>query len=157
MCAGATVEQILESTREDVARTGWSTFGVFPTQENPIVSFTYTIGLGETFDHPELIIYGLGVHAAWDVLACAVDLIRAGTRLEPGRRYGEVMSYRELPGDYDVEVRAHPSDPLSVASGYYGREVEAVQIVWPDPEGRFPDEEGVELYCATAQLVWRNE
>lgn len=123
-----------------IERVGWMPQGVFPTVDDPPTtpSFTYTIGLTKTFDHPELIIYGVAPERAHGILACAVELIEAGTRFAPGECYGKILK------DQDVlarEVQA-PGYPLNIARAYYGADVSAIQLVWPDAHGVFPLEEG---------------
>jgi hypothetical protein len=130
----------------DVERVGWSSVSVFPNEEGG-PTFTYTIGLPKTLGHPELILYGLPSSQAHGILASAIDEIRSGATLEPGKRYSRVLR------EFDVEVRAcHPSGrPLNAARGFAGGDVEAVQIVWPDPEGRFPSDPDVDPAYALVQ------
>ena len=134
----ANAKKLMEKIEENVkGEPGWSAIGVFPEPPDHPNPFTYTIGLMENFDHPELIIYGCKAGLAHSLIACAVDLIKKGVKLEPGRLYGEIMA------NYDMRIEAHPpGPPLNWASHYYGKPAEAVQMVWPDAEGIFPDEEG---------------
>lgn len=112
--------------------------------------FLYTIGLMQTQNHPELIVFGLDVHNLYALVSQLVQLIRAG------------QSYTE-PGIYAVDVggdghrvgfrRVHPTQHecyLGFAMGYcrhIGRwgELEAMQAFWPDRSGTFPFDEGCDL------------
>ena len=134
----ANMERLKEGIRKNVrGEPGWSAIGVFPEPPDHPNPFTYTIGLMENFNHPELIIYGCKADTAHAILACAIDLIKDGTRFEPGERYRGVMK------NYEMEAREHPPGaPLNWASDYYGFDAEAVQLVWPDADGVFPDEDG---------------
>lgn len=133
---------------DEIEERGFSTTAVFPTADSPGPWFAYTIGLRKTYDHPELIVYGLGQDEAGGILAGAVDLIQAGTRLEPGRRYAKILR------DFDVETRAvgAPGYPLNMARRYYGEDVEAIQLVWPDAAGVFPLEPGFDPEFNGAQV-----
>lgn len=133
----------------DVAgELGWSAIGVMPDGDGSY-PFTYTVGLTETRDHAELIVWGLNPGLAHGVLGCAIELIDAGAALADGDRYEGVLA------GYDVLVRdvADPeSRPLNLARGYNGgRPVKAVQILWPDSQGRFPGEPGCEESCEASQ------
>lgn len=127
-----------EKIEGDIEQVGWSSIGVFnAVGDEPTPSFTYTIGLRETYDHPELIVYGLEAETAHGLIASAVDLLKEGAVLEDGGRYAKVLR------GHDVAARLvpEPGYPLNVARMYYGDDVRAVQLVWPDAAGKFPWEE----------------
>ncbi|QIK66540.1 DUF4262 domain-containing protein [Nocardioides sp. HDW12B] len=43
-------------------------------------------------------------------------------------------------------IRADPEDAqMNMALRFFGDEVTALQVLWPDPEGRFPGEPGFTL------------
>lgn len=44
----------------DIREYGWHCLHVLPRAGEEGVGFTYTIGLIESYDHPELMIFGLG-------------------------------------------------------------------------------------------------
>lgn len=134
------VEKVMDKVHHDIEEFGWSAMHIFGDQNNPIM-FTYTVGLKETYNHPELIIYGISdSELAHGLLRCAVDLIKDGTRFEDGVRYTDIMQ-----DPYPMEARDHPPGrPLNWATKYYGEEVGAIQLVWPDANGKFPEDEGFE-------------
>lgn len=143
-------EQVFDKVRGDIARVGWSAVGVFPRADEPRpVTFTYTIGLAETYGHPELIVYGLDAKQAHEFLWSAIQLLKEGTRFEHGKRYAKVLQ------GYDVEFRKVDDPgghPLNVARAYYDREVEALQLIWPDADGRFPGDPDVDPVAAVVQV-----
>lgn len=105
-------QELVSKVHRDIERVGWSVIGVFPTEgDEPKASYSYTIGLLETEQHPELIVFGLPPEQAHGILSCAVDLIREGTRLEAGRRYGRVLR------GFDVEMPCGSADALTGGFG----------------------------------------
>jgi hypothetical protein len=131
---------------EDVRRYGWSMVTI--NDHKPC--FQYTVGLMQTCNHPELIIFGLDANNAHTLFSELVSNVRSG------------QSYAE-PGIYTVAIgegrhrvgfrRAHPTQHpvyLGYAMGFLtniGRmgELEAMQAFWPDAAGKFPFEAGCEL------------
>lgn len=62
--------------REDVAEYGWHAIKVLPKGDHQ--PHTYSIGLFETFGHPEIAIVGLRGETAHTFIANIVDEIRGG-------------------------------------------------------------------------------
>lgn len=137
---------------QSVERTGWHTVGVEWSEDSP--SFLYTIGLGTSWDHPEVIVFGLPNEVAYSIVATVVDRVREGMSCAtPG-------IHHDLLGDLPVWVRpVHPSQVeryLGYAMGYYrlvGRpsDLRAVQLFWPDKVGRLPNDTQCEPEVAAAQ------
>jgi len=144
--------RVEEEIAEVVRRYGW--YAVSINDGEP--PFLYTVGVMQTFDHPELIMFGLegnNVHALFSQL---VRDIRAG------------QSYAE-PGVYTVKIggdehqvgfrRVHPTQHelyLGFAMGYcryIGRmgDLDAMQAFWPDSNGKFPFEVGCDLEVCQLQ------
>lgn len=109
--------------------------------------FLYTIGLMETLDHPEFIMFGL---EADHVHALFSKLVR---NIRTGRSYAEPGVYTVSTGADDRTIgcrRVHPTQHalyLGFAMGYCrdtGRtgELEAIQVFWPDADRKFPFEVG---------------
>jgi hypothetical protein len=110
----------------------------------------YTIGLMQTCNHPEFIMFGLEANNAHALFSQLVRDIRAGG------------SYSD-PGVHSIQIggdehrvgfrRVHPTQHelyLGFAMGYcrhIGRlgELEAMQAFWPHDRGKFPFEAGCDL------------
>lgn len=79
--------------REMMAKHGW--YAHFVTGEDPQspTGFNaHTHGLERTFGHPDVqIVVPLPPDLAHGVMVSIVDLLKKGVRLEPGRRYEEVL------------------------------------------------------------------
>lgn len=132
------VDSLLSKTKSDIEKYGWSAVGVMPTIDDPGPTFTYTIGFQE-HGHPELIVVGLAPEVAHTMLYGLYERVKQGDVFEDGQRDNGVLD------DYDVLFKAVPADgrPLNMARNYYDLdELPALQVVWPDAQGLFPDEWG---------------
>jgi hypothetical protein len=111
--------------------------------------FAYTTGLTGG-DHPEILIAGLDPYTAHDVATAAVRRIRDGVPLKPGCHYpGIVSSFLVEVRELDLEDRGR--FPRNITTAHYGRKVPAVQLVYPDKDGRFPGEPGCSLHVTGVQ------
>lgn len=104
-------------------------------------TFGYTVGLGRREPrHPELVLVGRWPHPE-GILAAAVALIEDGAAFAAGDETDEVLD------GYPVrfaEVAASRRDELLGYArwAHGGRSFEALQLVLPDREGRWPWEDG---------------
>jgi hypothetical protein len=135
-----------EEIAEVVQEHGWYAASI-SDHEPP---FLYTIGLMQTLNHPEFIMFGLEPDNAHALFSQLVRDIRAG------RSYAEPGMYTVSLGGDEHRVgfrRVHPTQHplyLGFAMGYcryIGRvgELEAMQAYWPDELGRFPFEVNCDL------------
>jgi hypothetical protein len=120
------------------------------TEDQP--AFAYTVGLMANFGHPELIVFGLEGEDMHTILNSLGERVKAGETLAVGAPISDVLE-----GGVQVMLRpvADPKsydDHVGYAIAYYeGRDFPLLQLVWPDEQGRFPGEEGVDPVVATAQ------
>lgn len=135
-----------ERTRieERIAATGWYCLQVAGTEEDSggTSDFAYTVGLRDTFDgHPDLIVFDRDLDAAYGILDSVVDELRAGRRLRRGDTSTEVLQGSEVRFcGAPVRVR---TELMTFTDWLYDREpFDALQVVWPDTEDRWPWEEG---------------
>ena len=145
-----------EGTIEDeilaaIAKHGWMSMDIAADTNTPC--FMYTVGFMETLGHPEVVVSGL-VSATAHRLICNVHAyIRSGKSLrEPG-------AFELVPG---VMLRVRPVDESQHAwrLGYamwhrfhVGKagSLEAVQVLWPDSNGRFPGDPKCDPQVAASQ------
>mgnify|MGYP001816888950 CR=1 FL=1 len=132
----------INKARENVDRFGWHCVHVLPRKDEDYVPFAYTIGLVESFNHPEIMIFGLGKDTAHGILSDCVDLIRGGTVLSTDSLVANILA-----GNFDVQFRPVRrqffSDYLGHACRFYGEDTfKALVLFWPDKTGRFPWESG---------------
>lgn len=110
-------------------------------EEGGFPGWSYTVGLTELLDCPELIVIGLKEQLASSVLnECA-------RRLHEGVRFGEKSREHELLSNVECEFRIVEKRWLRRTMGYavwfYGGDsFPALQCVYPDLENRFPWEPG---------------
>jgi Domain of unknown function (DUF4262) len=141
-CGCPSTEVVMHSCKENIAEYGWSSIGV--TGERP---FFYTIGLYESYGLPEFAIAGLPANIAHGVVSQAVALARETPFVD-----GDVSS--DILVGYEARLRAVESDEFSVANVHYGhRDTPFLQIIWPDANGCFPGDEGVDEEIAACQQI----
>src|SRR5262245_61632670 len=119
----------------DVEKVGWHV--VLVSSDEMTHGFAFTIGLFHTYQHPEVILFGLPHKVAVAVLNLIGTSVKSGHRLQAGDRSDEFLEgYSCAFVDFP---RTSYHDFLGYAKWYYkGEEFPALQCVWPDREGRFP-------------------
>lgn len=132
-----------------VEQFGWSVQSI--DAEGAAPGFSYTIGLQQTFQQPELIVFGLPHEAAQKLLNLIGQRIREGQRFVPGTSYGGLVD------SHDVRFR-QVLDPTSMrdhvgyALWYYGdTPLTLQQLIWPDAAGAFPDAPIAPAWLQSAQ------
>lgn len=142
-----------EAMEENVAKHGWQAISV---TDGPS-PFLYTCGLMTTHDHPELLIFDEDADFCYSVLAAMADDIAKGKRFdEPGEFAGVLV-------EGNVAVRQiHPTQHefyLGYAMAHCrlaGRigDLKAMQVFWPDANGKFPFQRGCDddVYHAQPRL-----
>lgn len=131
---------------DDVAKFGWHVVAVTAQGGD----FAFTVGLFQTYEHPELVVFGLPMKTAHGILLTCVERIEHGDWFDDGQVRGDVLR------DYTTAIVAvdkrYYSEYLGSAIGFYdGTDFPALQIVWPDKENRFPWQAG---YDSLAQMVF---
>ena len=114
-----------------VRRNGWAVQGVGGRQP-----FAYTVGLS-VCGLPELVVTGLPDARAARLLN---EVARRGL-------HDELFSGQRVPTSgphVHVLAVARPHDHLLTATALYGKAVRALQLVWPDDQGRYPWQAGAQ-------------
>lgn len=118
--------------------------GFHPTAVMADPSWVYTVGLLQTWSHPELIVFGLSPQGGYGGISAVVDEIRSGVVRPVGRN--EPFDIKGV-GSCLIPVLEdywkYPCDYLLGCSNYYGAtrapyDPRALQLVWADEEGWFP-------------------
>lgn len=133
----ARLRQYLLRVNDNIDRYGWHVQHV--PGDPTLPSLSYTVGLAK-WGHPEIVVLGLQMTVAQSLLNTLGDRVRAGSRLEAGQRLGDVV-----PSYVCALVAVADTRLLTVANAIYrgdGPPVAALQLVWPDPSGRFPWQPG---------------
>jgi hypothetical protein len=137
---------------DDVARFGWHVVAVSDSREGSI-DYCFSVGLFETYDHPEIVVFGLPMNVAHRVIATCVELIEQGSPLQAGEVREDLLN-RFSAAIVSVD-HANYSEYLGSAIGFYdGTDFPALQIVWPDKENRFPwDPESDPKYVSSQVIL----
>ena len=124
---------------ETLERWGWFVIKVGAGKLEP--AFAYSIGLYEHYGHPEIILFGLDLEIMHRLINDAAK------QIGQGHRYYERHRYEDLLEGYSCEFRTVSPDRyaglLNYAIWYYNSpDFPVLQMIWPDPDGRFPWENG---------------
>jgi len=144
---------ILDKVQKHINQQGWSIISVFGDNKGP--AFSYTIGLSETFNHPELILFGVNSETAQDLFTIVVeDILKKGENLKAGTDYNQIadgFAAQFLTIDED-----RGKDYLFQLYNYYqdtDHTITTMQLVWQDPNHYFPWEPGYDQKFNDAQPV----
>lgn len=128
---------------DDIKKYGWHVVAVMAGPEGP--PFAYTIGLMDSYKHPELILLGLPPETIHEIFKTIVEHVKRG------RSFTEPLRYEDVIVGYACATRpVHPSQlPEYFGYGLWYRHhigrhgsLQAVQVFWPDRDGVFPWEDG---------------
>ena len=120
---------------DNIAKFGWQCVHIHAEGES--VEYTFTIGLFQTYKHPELIIFGLPSKVSHQILSIAADAARSGTPLDLTRPTDALLE------DYlccfgQVAKTAY-RDHVGYARWYYeGDDFSLYQVIWPCRSGFYP-------------------
>ena len=120
---------------------GWFSTNVFEDNEGP--GFSYTTGFWVNLGVPEVILFFPDSKIAHDVLWDFYRDTEKGRRLPTGVRAPDIFA--NVDAFLFPVGRQHYAEYLGWSRWFYGGdEFPCVQLVWPDREGRFPWQDGVE-------------
>jgi len=130
----------LERARQDVETYGWHVV-LIQSDEEP--GFLFTIGLWQTFRHPEIILFA----PSEDPTGMAGRLQPVAERVSEGEVFEPDSVHEEIFGRFSGAFRTVESQwyPwfLGTAMAFYGGiDFPVVQLFWPDRDGTFPWESG---------------
>lgn len=113
------------------------------------LSLSYTIGLSD-LGLPEILVFGLPMQAAHVILNAAVSRLKEGNLpLDV-----PVTELANLPTCFRAVAPTAAAPYIIQANNRAGRELPALQLVWPDTRGRFPWEPEAEarFKCVQPEL-----
>lgn len=137
-----------EKLLHDVKTVGWHVLGIKGDATTPDVA--HTVGLQQTFGHPELVMVGLKQQTLMSVVADLGKRVANGARLAVGSELDDVLEGFPVRFGAVLPV-AHERFLPGAQEFYAGTAFEAVQCLWPDREGRFPDDLSFSANCATVE------
>ena len=134
-----------------VGQVGWAVIKIVPTGEDLSTSYAYTVGLTE-HGLPELLISGLDPQLSQDLLNDLARRVHGTTQ-----RFTHLQTIGDLLRGFDaVIIDGAPTDALhaGLALARYGAQrVRLQQVVWPDPQGRFPWQPGSTITAHAQPLL----
>jgi hypothetical protein len=121
----------------DVASYGWHVPHIFADKDGP--EYSFSVGLYLKFGHPELLVMGLPQPIAHQLINLAAGHIASGRVFRPRERtedltQGFACSFVPILVDYYQNYLGY--DICFYRS--LKRPFPALQLVWPDKQGRFP-------------------
>jgi len=134
-------DELDDTDREllDHVRTyGWHVVAVPDDEVGP--GYVFSVGLHHTFGHPEVVVFGLGTEMLYELINKVGAAVRDGFRFEPGHRHDGLLEGH--PCIFQPVAPALCTEYLGTADWFYGAPYPALQLVWPDEQGRFPWEVG---------------
>lgn len=132
------MDRFAAKVMHDVATMGWS--GISVGGDETARPFSYSIGLSGR-DLPDIVVVGLAGVTGHTLIH---ELLELDQPLELGREYHKVARdlpvrlVEPLPG---VMEEMHQSRAFHEAV-HPDKPWRALQLLWPDPSGKFPGEEG---------------
>ena len=137
---------------DNIREYGWHCLHVSPTKQGQD-KFSYSIGFGESYGAPEVLIFGLERERAHALLNECAELLKCGHTILP-----DVEDANVLTGDYKVVFKPVRSDSfgeyLGTALRYYqGKPFSAVVMFLPDRQHRFPWQPGYDDIPAEESLA----
>ena len=135
---------------EDVAELGVHIVHV--PGEHAESGFTFSVGLWENFDHPEVIVFGLPQEIAHELVNVIADEVSEGRQFLAGTKHEGILE--GYPVRFFEVPKARYAEFLGSAMwAYEGDDFPAVQLVWPDKQGRWPWDPDARERFSTSQPV----
>lgn len=136
----------IDQTKSHIEQFGLSVIHVSEDEIGP--AFSYSVGLFQTYQHPEIIMFGLPQESMQIIINNFAYEIESGTTYRPDELYGDILP------DYDCILKMVPSewydDYVGQAQRFYqGSSFQLLQCVWPDLNHKFPWQPGF-------NANWRN-
>jgi hypothetical protein len=132
----------------DIEAQGWHVVDVPELNLQP--GWGFTVGLARSFEHPEIVVFGLPETRNRLLLQTLAARVAEGEVIRAGDTKTDI-----LPG---LRCTIHPVakawyEPLLGYAEWFhsGRAFEVIQVRWPDPLGRIPGEPGCDPEIASLQ------
>jgi len=136
--------ELVKKLTDDVARHGWHCMQVMEDSSGP--GYSFTVGFFQTYKHPELMIMGLPADVSHQILGLASEQIGKGHVYRAGSLDDTLLEGK------DCKLQSIPEAAyrkyLGLAQWFYRESKSsfpALQILWPDENGKYPGQEGFSL------------
>ena len=128
-------EEMEDRVRGDIIKKGWSDMGIIVHDVDDI-PHNYSVGLSE-YGHPDLITIGLPNDLGHAVLQAPAEQIMEGKAYLPHSYSKDVLRDMDV-AFLPVDEMLNDDYPMTMTVRLYGEHCTAMQIIWPDPNNRFP-------------------
>lgn len=137
-----TPDALINTIKLNIEKYGLEVIGISATDYLP--SFSYSIGLFESYQHPEIICFGLPTDLAHTIINDVANLIKNGEKIALNQEYGDQI-FKETRAQFlPVDVK-NIEDYFGAALNYYQHNnFSALQLVWADRNNKLPWEDGFE-------------
>jgi hypothetical protein len=150
--ASASADHREKKVLDDVARYGWHILVVMSAADDA-PWFAYTIGLYESFGHPEIITFGLAHPLMARLLNFVGQEAKAGREQAAGTRVSGLLD--GLDCTFATFPRSEYHARLGYALWYYdSSQFPVLQLFWPDRDGRFPWDPEADSHARRCQPGW---
>lgn len=134
-------DDLLNDTKLNIDKFGLQVILVGSTNYCP--SFAYSIGLTQTYNHPEIICFGLPNDLGHAIINDIAEIIQKGETIDTRKIYTEIFKNSRA-AFLKVDQR-NMDDYFGAAFNYYGdKSFEALQLVWTDHNDKLPWENNFE-------------
>jgi hypothetical protein len=129
---------------------GWNVTTVFRREGETGPEWAFSAGLFHSYQHPEIVIFGLDLDIMHGIVNNIGDEVKRGTKFEPVTEYQEILArcgcrFRE------VHQRHHKAYFGWAIWFYESDQFPVLQCFWPDKQGKYPWEPGCSEFVKTAQ------
>jgi len=119
----------------DIDRVGWHV--VMIPEEDGTPGWSFSVGLFKSFNHPEVVVFGLPLELSEQVINGIGADIQKGKTFESGQEYPEILD--GVLCTFRPVVRRWYRPFLGYAGWYYrGPEFPVLQCIWPDKQQHYP-------------------
>lgn len=131
----------LNQTKVHIEKYGLSVVKLESTKYLP--SFAYSVGLTKTFNHPEIICFGLRTELLHQLINDVAEIIKEEGKLNPNKEYDNI--FENSRAKFLQIDKRNIEDYFGVAIKYFETtEINGLQLVWTDRNNKFPWEDGFE-------------
>ena len=140
----------------DIQRVGWHVTGVFASKGEQGPEWAFSIGLFQSFGHPEVIVFGLPFKRWMDVVTVIGQQVQDGSRYDLERLYTDILNDPYKCAFREVDPR-HYGEYVGSALWFYEDDpFPLLQCFWPDKENRLPWDSGCNEYVRSVQPLLSN-
>ena len=150
-----TEHELINQIKINIEKYGLQVMGISAT--NYLPSFSYSVGLYESYQHPEIICFGLPTDLAHLIINDVANLIKNGEKITSYQDYDDQFFKESRAQFLPVDFR-NIDDYFGGALNYYQHnKFSALHLVWTDRNDKFPWEDGYpEEFIYDQPLLDRN-